>query len=180
MRPVVGGSAGNDSVELVGITLRLHQSLASAIRAADKIAPRRVAPIERANDRFGLNACLVYRAISEIDQLLRMADGPGCAASSLVTIVSAGDGIAAGERIDEIPIRNGTSPSTVSNLNILAVPARRWKPQGKFDLGIFCRTSDRLHFAARRPNDGDGIGKWSGRHRGRRRDGRVRQLQTGQ
>ena len=180
MRPVVCRSPGDDSVELVRISLRFHQSLAASVGAAHKIAERRIASVKRSNDRLRLDARLVHGTVSKIDQLLGMADGPVRAGPAFMTIVSGSRGIAAAERIDHVPIRNVAGPSAVAVLNILSIPAGRREPHGKCDLGIFRRANHTFHFAMRGHREGLRIGKWSGGNQCRSRDGRMCQFQAAQ
>jgi len=89
VRPIARGSAGKDSVKVFGIPLCFHQSLAAAIGTSGKIAQRRVAAIESADDRFGLNARFMYRTIAEIDELFGMTDGPGRTSAPFVAVIGA-------------------------------------------------------------------------------------------
>src|SRR4051812_41678548 len=150
MRPIARGSAGKDSVEVFRIPLRFHQSFASAIGTAGKIVQRRVTPIECADDSFGLNACLMNCTIAEIDELFGMTDGPGCAHSTIVTVVGCSGGIALSQRIGQRAIRNAPGPTTVTYLLILPVPSGHGKPHGGLDFGILARTNRQLNLTVSR------------------------------
>ena len=76
MGPVVGGRTGDDTIEVVGEPLRFHQSFAAAVGTADEVAAGGCAAVEGLHDGAGLQCGFVNRAVTEIDQLLGMTDGP--------------------------------------------------------------------------------------------------------
>jgi hypothetical protein len=188
VRPVAGGRAGEDADEVVGIALRFHQCLASAVGTAVEVAALGVAAVERAHNRLGLHARFMHRPRPEVDQLLGMTDRPRRAQSGgLVSIVGCGHGVAAARRVDQSRVIYRSGPSAVALLTVLAVPGRsRRKPERESDFRIARGADDAVHFAVRghggRPCRGAGAGragKWAFGDK-RRGDRRVRELDRGQ
>src|SRR5690242_4661523 len=123
MGPIVCGSAGKDSVKVFRISLRLHESFTASIGATGKIAQRGIAAIQASYDGFCLYARFVHRPIAEINQLLRMPDGPGRTKAAFVTVVCCSSRVPATQRIDHASIWNTAGPTAVSLLNIFPIPA---------------------------------------------------------
>ena len=69
--PVVGGSAGDDTVEVVGKPLRFHEGLAAAVRTTDEVAAGGRSAVEGLHDGARLQCGFMHRAVAEIDQLFR-------------------------------------------------------------------------------------------------------------
>src|SRR6185312_15008029 len=76
VRPVAGGSAGDDSVEILGVALRFHQRFTSTIGASVEITARRRAAVKFPKNRLRLQVGFMNSSIPKIDQLFRMADCP--------------------------------------------------------------------------------------------------------
>ena len=150
MRPIVSRSAGKDSLKVLRIPLRFHQSFAATIGTAVEIAQRSVAAIERVDNCFGLNARLMYCPIAEINELLGMTDGPGCARAALVAVIGRSGRITSSQRIDHTAISNASGPAAVSYLLILAVPAGNGEPYGGLNLGIVTGVNRQFNLAVRR------------------------------
>ena len=147
-RPVVRRSAGQDAVEVFWKALRLHQRFAAAVGAPGEVAPLRVPAVERADDRFGLHRGLMHGAIPEVDQFLRMSDGPVRAAATFMAVVGAGDGVAAAQGLCKGGGVDGACPAAVAFLPVLGVPGgRRRQPEGKLDIGIAAWTNDAANVA---------------------------------
>ena len=188
-RPVVRRGAGEDAVEVFRKALRLHQRFAAAVGAAVEVASLRVPAVERADDRFGLHRGFMHGAIPEVDQFLRMPDGPVRAATTFMAVVGAGDGVTAAQGLCKGGSVDGACPATVAFLPVLGVPGgRRRQPEGKLDFRIAARTYHAANVAMggyrartrrRRARSG---GRRCGafRHARRRGDERVRQLQVHQ
>ena len=98
-RPVVRGRPGDDAVEIVGVTLRLHHALAASARAADEVRALGVLAIELLDDRLRGLRGQVHGAMAEVELALGIVQGPaGVGAAALVTGVGACGGVAALER----------------------------------------------------------------------------------
>src|SRR5579863_7780038 len=93
MGPIAGRSACDDSVEILGVPLRFHQRLASAIGASVEIAARWRTAENVPNNRLRLQIRLMHSAITEINQLLRVSDCPRRAGATLMTVVGRCRGI---------------------------------------------------------------------------------------
>src|SRR5438128_8844187 len=91
MSPVIRGRAGDDAVVIVRVALGFHQSLASAVRAGVEIGALWRGAIERPDDGLGVYRCFVDGAMPEIDDLLRMVEGPfGGLAAVLMACIGGG------------------------------------------------------------------------------------------
>ena len=145
MRPVAGRSAGNDSVEILGIPLRFHQRLTSAIGASVEITARRRAAEKISNNRLRLQIRLMHRAIPEIDQLLRVSDRPCRAGATLMTVVGRRRGITPLHRLGKPGRVDRPCPAAIAKLQIFSIPSARRDPQLEMDLGVLCRPDDSLH-----------------------------------
>src|SRR5579862_5348277 len=149
MGPVVGRSAGHNTVEIVGEALRLHESFTAAVGTTDEVAAGGRSAVERLHDGAGLQCGFVNRAVAEIDQLFRVSDGPGCAGSG-VAVVSPCDGEAALERLGEGYERNVSGPSAVADLLIFSVPVAGREPKLEIDFGIGGGARGGFHIAVGR------------------------------
>src|SRR5687767_11485422 len=90
----------------------------------------------------------MYGAIPEVDQFLRMSDGPVGAAATFMTIVGAGDGVPAAQGFCKGGGIDGACPAAVAFLPVLGVPGgRRRQPEGKLDIGIAAWTDDAANVA---------------------------------
>src|SRR5437773_10020958 len=114
-------ATGQDAAEVFRKALRLHQRFAAAVGAAVKVAPLRVAAVKRSDDRFGLLRGFMDGAIAEVDQFLRMPDGP-VRAAAFMAIVGSGDGVTAAQRLCKSGGVDGAGPAAVALLTILGVP----------------------------------------------------------
>ena len=125
VRPVVRRGAGEDAAEVFRKALRLHQRFAAAVGAPVKVASLRVAAVKRMDDRFGLHRGFMYGAIAEVDQFLRMPDGPVRATATFVAIVGSSYGVTAAHRLSKSGGVNRACPAAVALLAILRVPRGR-------------------------------------------------------
>ena len=107
--PVVGGSASDDAVVVVGVALGLHQGVMSALRAADEVGEVGVAAVVGARDRLAGDGRLVLRAIPEVDQPHRVSQRPASveAAGAGVAVVGGHRRVAPGHRSGKLPIADG-------------------------------------------------------------------------
>src|SRR3954468_13879276 len=64
--PIKGRSTGNNAIEVLWITLRLHHRLASPSGAADEITMGRIASIIAANQSFGHLRCPMHGQVAEV------------------------------------------------------------------------------------------------------------------
>ena len=77
-RPVVRRITGDQTIEVVGIALRLHQTLLSAFGAADVIRIVRPLAVERARDGLAVDRGRHVRsAVPEVGDEIRAAERPG-------------------------------------------------------------------------------------------------------
>src|SRR5207248_4395255 len=100
------------------------QSLASAVRARAEIRSLRAAAVERREDRLRLIGGLVYRAIAEIDHLLRMVERPGgVGCAGLVSRVGGRGGVPVSHRVRQIAQADRAGKATVADAQQLSIPA---------------------------------------------------------
>jgi len=74
MHPVIGGSAGDDSIEVGGKLLSFFETFAAARRTTVPIRRLRRIAIVRGDDALRLHSHLIHRAITEVRQFLGMAE----------------------------------------------------------------------------------------------------------
>src|SRR5258707_14362404 len=83
MSPIVRGGTGNNAIEIFRKALGFHQSLAAAIRTAEKIRILRCVAEARANDLLGDFGHNMNGAIAEVGDFFRTTERPrgvnGCA-----------------------------------------------------------------------------------------------------
>src|SRR6185312_12763166 len=133
--PVIGGGAGDDAVEVVGKPLRFHESLAAAVRTTDEVPAGGRSAVERLHDGAGLYRGFVHRAVTEIDQLFGMADGPDRTGRGMA-VIGARHREATLQRLSEGDKRNISGPSAVSDLLIFSVPITGREPNFEVDFRI--------------------------------------------
>src|SRR5579863_10772790 len=156
MGPIAGRSACDDSVEILGVPLRFHQRLTSAIGAPVENTARRRAAEKIPKNRFGLQVGLVHGAIPEIDQLLRVSDCPRCAGATLVTVVGSCRGVTTLQGLGKPGGVDRSCPAAIAKLQIFSIPSARRNPQLEMDLGVLCRPDDSLHGTVRGSDHGSG------------------------
>ena len=92
--PVVGGSSGDDAVEVVGVALGFHEALLASGGAAFPVGALLRLAVEGGDDRFGFYGGLVLGAIAEVDDLFGMAEGEaGVGVIAMVTGIGGGGGV---------------------------------------------------------------------------------------
>src|SRR5215467_10283390 len=123
MGPEVGGRADDDAVKIVWVALRLHQRLATTIRAAIEIGPLRPLTGECCYNRLRLIGSLFERPISEVDNFLRMPERENSQASRLTAVICRGSGIASPDRIGETAISDAAAEPTTAELFVFSVEA---------------------------------------------------------
>src|SRR5579871_1124515 len=140
MRPEICRRSGDDAVIVFGISLRLHQGLATAVGAACKISLLRIFSVKGMNDGFGLYGHLVDAAISEIDDLLLMSQRPGSIRGTpTMSGVGRCRGIAAPHCAHQRWICDGAGEPTIALALVLAVPSASRHPDLHLDAGIGSR-----------------------------------------
>src|SRR5262245_65942847 len=82
--------SGNDAVVVIGISLRFHQRHAAAGGATFEVGVLRVLVVEGFHNLLSFDGHLVRGAITEVDHLLRMADGPVTALFLMAGVGSGG------------------------------------------------------------------------------------------
>src|SRR5215471_1078890 len=123
MRPVAGGRDGDDAVVIGGITLGFHQRLSAAVRAGVEIGSLRRLAVEGSDDRFGVTGRLMNSAMTEVDDLFRMIEGPsGGLAAILMASVRGGGGVSVAYGIGEAGVADRAGVASVTNALKLAVP----------------------------------------------------------
>ena len=90
MHHVVDGRSGDDGIEVLREALRRHQALAAAGGTPLVIRQGRCPAVERLDQGFRLHRHLVHRAVSEVDQLLGMAERERRAPALVPGIVGCG------------------------------------------------------------------------------------------
>src|SRR6185503_14233470 len=122
-RPVVCRRTGKDTVVVLWITLRLHQSFATAVGAPSEVGALRCGAVERRDDGFGDASHFMNASITEVDDLRRMAQSPssvdGRAGASRVR---ASGNVAMLERGSEFEVIDGASEAAVRETLKLAIP----------------------------------------------------------
>src|SRR5881394_194564 len=160
MRPVVRWCSGNDPYEIFRITLRLHESLTPAIGTTIEIAESQLPTKKGAQYGLRLNTCFVDGAITEIDQLFRMADSPGGARHlAHMTVIGCGHGITSLKRTYQSGSIDGTCPTPITHLQVFAIPSGDRQPDFHSNLGILRGTRDRPHLTSLRGHSGVGVSK---------------------
>ena len=163
MGPVVRGSAGDDTVVVFGIALRLHQGLPATVRAGAEVGPLRTFFVKLANDCLGLDGGLVDRPMSEVDDLLRVAQSPGGAhPAAFVAGVGCGRGVSPANRARQAAraVVDGTCIAAVADALQLPVPARSREPYLEPDVGVVAGLDDSGHPAkGRQASNRGGLGR---------------------
>ena len=183
---VVAGRAGDDAVEVRRIALRFHERLPAAARTAVEVRDARSGAVERPDRGLPLHRGLVHGPVAEIDQPLGMANREAGVGARVPGVARRG-GITATQRVGQRGVLDRTTPRTIANLEVLAVPARHRQPDFGPDVGIG-RGLDRQRYAAegrqvRRSPRHRRAALWRrecpGGHRPRGRHGGIRELQRG-
>ena len=136
---IVGGRAGDDSVEIGGKPLGFHQGFPSAVRTAGKVGSADRAALVGDDQGLGNVGGLLQRPPAEVDRLFRMAERPGGVGADLilVAVVRAGHRIAGAHIGAELDERDLAGESAVADLKIFAVPVPAFgDPQLQADVGI--------------------------------------------
>src|SRR5206468_6622764 len=106
--------AGNNSVEIAGISLRFGKALPAALGASVVIGKLRGRPVMSVDDGFGLHGHLVNRSISKIDQLLGMPERKIGVIPNM-TGIGARSGVTCRHRRRERGIWNRAGPSAIAD-----------------------------------------------------------------
>src|SRR5262249_27478799 len=113
--------ADDNAVEIVRETLRLHQRLATAIRAAIEIRALRTVTSERCNYRLGLVGGFFERSISEVDNFLGMAECERRQTPGLTAVIRRGGDVTAPDRVSEAVRADATEDPATAELLIFSV-----------------------------------------------------------
>ena len=94
MCPIIGGSASENAVEIVGEALGFHQRFTAAIGATTEIGMRYGLIVEGFNELFGVDGGEMESAVTEVGDFFRMTIGPGSiGAFGLMAGVAGGTGV---------------------------------------------------------------------------------------
>src|SRR6185503_5038312 len=136
-RPVVCRRTGKDTVVVLWITLRLHQSFATAVGAPSEVGALRCGAVERRDDGFGDASHFMNASITEVDDLRRMAQSPSSVDGRAgVSRVRASGNVAMLERGSEFEVIDGASEAAVRETLKLAIPILERHPDFDVDVGI--------------------------------------------
>ena len=124
VHPVHGRRAGDHAVEVGRIANRRGDALTSSLRAAVPDRELLCAAVEAVDQRLGLHGHLVYRAITEVDDLLRMADRERRVIANVASIGSRRR-VSVGQRASHRPVRDGPGPGAVADSLESSIPLRR-------------------------------------------------------
>ena len=128
------GRAGHDAIEILRKLLCGLEGLPSASRTAIEVGQPGVIAVESRDDRFPFFAHLVYRPISEIDQLILVLHP--WATTAFVARIRAGRGVAAPESGCQRVLIDVSVPAAIANCLKFAVPVRCRQPHFDLDVGI--------------------------------------------
>ena len=176
-RPVVGRVAGDEAVEVLGIALRLHQTLLAALGAADVVGVLRRLAVIRARNRLAVHGRHVRAAMAEIGDEVRPAEGPRGIerAGADVAGVGARSGITARKGQPHRAVADDAGRAAVADHLELAIPAFARHPH--FELHSGRGHADDA--ANRSRNRADGVRIHARRQHFRERDRRIRNAQLG-
>ena len=131
--------AGGDAVEILGMALRLHESLAPAVGAADEIGATRPLAVEGRHDRLGDDRRRMHAAMGEVDPQLRV--GAEIRRGAFVTHIGRRDRhldllerLAAMDLMDLV--RDAAAQAAAAGLQVTPIPAIEGQPETKFDLRL--------------------------------------------
>src|SRR6267154_2778377 len=88
--PDVRRVAGNDAIELVGVAVGLQQACASAAGATRPIGIARLTTVEGFDECLSFDGHLMFGAVGEVDEFLRVTNDKTSAGISMAIICSAG------------------------------------------------------------------------------------------
>jgi len=146
--PVVGGSTGEDSVEILGEALGFHQRLTAAVGTTLEIGVRCRPAVERLDQALGVHVGFMQRAVAEIHDLLRVFESPArVRAVAFVPRVGGGGGVTAPEVARQRVIVDRPGEAAVAGRQEPAVPPGGGQPDLKTDVGIAGGPDDAGHAA---------------------------------
>jgi hypothetical protein len=135
--PVVGGGSGDDAVEVGGITLSLHKTLPASGGAPAPVGLCGGSIVEGGDDGLGLDGGLVDGAISEVDDLFRVAEGEASVGhGALVTGVGGRDSVALANGACHEAIPGTSGEAAVADSHKPVVPAGDGHPDLELDRGV--------------------------------------------
>ena len=112
MSPVIGGSARDDAIVILGVTLGFHERLPAPVGARAEIRALRVFAVERVQDNLGLHRRFVDGAIPEVRDLLRMIERPcGIRPAGMVAGVGGCGGVVMGHGVGHLVVANRSRES---------------------------------------------------------------------
>src|ERR1700745_437657 len=107
MGPIICWRAGDDPVEVPGVSLRLHQRFAAAIGTAHEVGATSATRLECHDNIFGNVGSFLERSITEIDHLLRVAYSPRCVdATALMAIIGPRYRVTSAKRLSHTTVTN--------------------------------------------------------------------------
>ncbi len=163
-RNVDSRSAYEVTVEVLWITLSLHQAFAASIGATREVRMSRFAAVVGGDDGLSGERREMHSAMAVVDELLRVPDCPTSIErrGGHVAIIGARRGRAAQERLDHAEVRDRTGEPAVSHLFIAMVPPRCGQPELESDIRVRCRFDRPRHATMGREFDGQRRSRRSG------------------
>src|SRR5439155_27376659 len=119
-RPTIHRRSRNDAVVIRWKSLRLHEALPPTRRAAIPISKLLPAAVKSRDDRLRFDGHRMLRAVSEIDQLLRMAQSETAARAGMAG-VGGGSCISTPQRLRHCAVADRSRPTAVADGFKLAV-----------------------------------------------------------
>src|SRR5581483_11072335 len=73
----IGGGAGDDADEVVGVALRFHECFTATVGTANEVGIGWFLTIEGADDGFSLDGGFMDSAVGEVDEFFGVTNSPG-------------------------------------------------------------------------------------------------------
>ena len=144
--PIVGRRPRYNAVEVARKPLCLHQRFTASVRAPHEVGSTSAARFEGHDERLGDVGGLFQRAVSEVDNLLRMPGRPArIDATGLMAVIGCGDRITSLKRVGHSAGRRSHHRSRRSRLKILQVPSRFRDPHFEIDVRVAGRRRKSCH-----------------------------------